>query len=249
MFLSPRQDKLIRTIIQTYVETAEPVSSKLIGKTGSFSVSPATIRNEMNDLESRGYLVQLHTSGGRIPTDKAYRYFVDQILVKDLDPDVSIKKKVALTLENLETDPQEINKTLAKLISELSDSLVITNVIDSRDFFKVGISELFDHPEFQEFDKVFKLTSFFDDFEKVVGKMEKEFFRNLEAQMFPNLKIMIGGENPIDTIKDETVMLARYHLPQNFTGSMTIVGPMRMDYERNIGLIKYLTDQLNELYE
>jgi transcriptional regulator of heat shock response len=249
MLLSDRQQKLISTIIDTYVKTAEPVSSGLIGKAGGLAVSPATIRNEMNELEHLGYLVQLHTSGGRIPTDKAYRYHVDRILAQeDLEPDASLRKKIDLALDSLEEDPEEISKAVAKLVSELSDSLVIANVLDGRDFFKIGLSELFEHPEFQEFDKAFRLTSFFDDFEKFSGAIEREFFRNLEERIFPNLRIMIGRENPIEPIKDETVMLARYHLPHSCMGSLTIIGPTRMDYEKNISLVRYLTEELNKIY-
>jgi len=250
IMLTDRQQKLIATIIETYVETAEPVSSGLIGKAGGFAVSSATIRNEMNELEQGGYLVQLHTSGGRIPTDRAYRHYVNCILAqKDLEPGAPVKKKVALALDDLdENDPHEINKVLAKLVSELSDSLVIANVLDSRDFFKVGLAGLFEHPEFREFEKTFRVTSFFEEFENLFETMEKELVRGIKEEFFPNFRIMIGRENPVEEVKDETVMLARYHLPQNYLGSLTIVGPTRMDYQKNIALIKYLTGELNRIF-
>ncbi len=248
--LTDRQQKLIATIIETYVETAEPVSSGLIGRAGSFAVSPATIRNEMNELEQCGYLIQLHTSSGRIPTDKAYRHYVDCILAREnLEPGASVKKKVSSALDSLEdNDPHEINKTVAKLVSELSDSLVIANVLDSSDFFKIGLAGLFEHPEFREFEKTFRLTSFFEEFENLFEIMEKEMVQGMKEKFFPNFRIMIGRENSMEEVRDETVMLARYHLPQNFLGSLTLVGPTRMDYQKNIALIKYLTGELNRIF-
>src|SRR3990167_4951245 len=75
--ITTRQEALLASIIKEYIETAEPVSSKILEKSGFFDLSSASIRGEMNDLEGAGFLMHLYTSSGRIPTDKAYRYFVD----------------------------------------------------------------------------------------------------------------------------------------------------------------------------
>lgn len=251
MTLSERQQKLINTIVEAFIETAEPVSSKFIGREGDLRVSPATIRNEMSDLENCGYLEQLHVSGGRIPTDKAYRFYVDELVSNnELEPSIAWKNKVTAVLEeNIgNADPFEVNKAVAQLVSDLSDSLVIANITESQNFFKIGLSSLFEHPEFREFDKAFRLTSFFDEFDDVFNMIEKELFMNVEDEPIPNLRIFIGRENPMKKIRDETVMLAKYNLPRNHTGSMTIVGPTRMDYEKNISLVKYITNQLNKIY-
>jgi len=90
-----RQAKVLAEIISKHIKTAEPVSSKLLAKSRVFKVSSATLRNEMNGLEELGYLVQLHTSGGRVPTDKAYRFYVDNIVVQsDLDIADGAKKRI-----------------------------------------------------------------------------------------------------------------------------------------------------------
>ena len=80
MNVSKRQNTLLDFIICEYVKTAKPIPSALVCKKSRLRVSPATIRNEMNYLEENGYLEQRHTSGGRVPTDKAYRYYVNQLL-------------------------------------------------------------------------------------------------------------------------------------------------------------------------
>lgn len=79
MSLDDRKSAILRAVVQQYIETAQPVGSNTIARRNDVSVSSATVRNEMHDLETEGYLVQPHTSAGRIPTDKGYRYFVDSI--------------------------------------------------------------------------------------------------------------------------------------------------------------------------
>ena len=80
MKLSERKKKILEVIIRDYINTAEPVGSRTLSKRCNLGVSPATIRNEMADLEEMGYLIQPHTSSGRIPTQQAYRYYVDEIM-------------------------------------------------------------------------------------------------------------------------------------------------------------------------
>lgn len=244
-----RQERLLGNIIGEYIQTAEPISSKFLQKTGFFELSSATIRNEMNDLENMGYLAQLHTSSGRVPTDKAYRFFVDNLLGQNrIEPEGSAKKKIQNCLHGAKNDPREINRVIAKTLSELSDNLVITNILEDGDFYKIGLSSLFEMPEFHEFEKMFRLTSFFDEFDEMFNRIEKDFFSGFESPAAGNdLKIFIGHENRMKNIKDETVMFAQYQLPHRHIGSLTLVGPTRMDYEKNIGLIKYTTRQINKL--
>ena len=78
--LDERKLKILHAIIQNYLETGEPVGSRTISKYADLNLSSATIRNEMADLEELGYIIQPHTSAGRIPTDKGYRLYVDNML-------------------------------------------------------------------------------------------------------------------------------------------------------------------------
>ncbi len=256
--ISRRQEALLASLIKEFVETAEPVSSKLLEKSGFFGLSSATIRAEMNGLEELGYLAQLHTSGGRIPTDRAYRFFVDNLMGEEgLEPAADCKRKIKRALCETGGNPREINKTVAQLLSELSDNLVITGVPEQADFFKVGLSSLFEFPEFREFEKAVRLTSFFDEFEEMFNRLEREFWggpalpaggpAQFAEDDSEDIKIFIGRENPVRSIRDETVMLAKYNLPHNSRGSLTLVGPTRMDYGKNIGLIRYTTEELNKL--
>lgn len=249
--MTSRQEALLASIIKEYIETARPVSSKFLEKTGFFGLSSATIRAEMNELERLGYLTHLYTSSGRIPTDKAYRFFVDNLIdEEDCELTADYKRKIKMVLQKTEKEPREINKAVAQLLSELSDNLVIAGIPEESEFFKVGLSSLFEFPEFREFERAFRLADFFDEFEEVFNRLEKMFWGNsaiINEDEGEDIKIFIGRENPVRDIKDETVMLARYNLPFNYKGSLTLIGPTRMDYGRNIGLIRYTTRELNKL--
>ena len=204
----------------------------------------------MFDLEQAGYLSQLHTSGGRVPTDKTYRYFVNSLLEDEnsLDLGAEYKNKIKRALGGMPSDPREINKVVARVLSNLSDNLVITGVSQDEDFFKKGLAGLFEHPEFRETNKLFQLANFFEEFEGMFQFIEREFFNTLGTPHGVPVQIMIGGESPFKQIQHETVMCAKYSLPGDCIGSLTLVGPTRMDYEKNISLIKYITEELNKLF-
>lgn len=248
--ITDRKEKLLNFIIREYVKTAKPVGSALVAKKGGFGLSPASLRSEMYELEKAGYLSQLHTSGGRVPTDKAYRYFVNSLLESEteLDPGAKNKNKIKGALNGVSSDPRAINKIIARVLSDLSDSLVITGISTDGDFFKKGLVDLFEQHEFREMKEVFELASFFEEFENLFQFIEKEFFNTLGAPHGVPVQIMIGKESPFKQIQHETVMCAKYGLPGDRIGSLTLVGPTRMDYEKNISLIKYITEELNKLY-
>src|SRR5579864_8737273 len=79
--LNDRERKVLEAVIQSYVETAEPTGSRMLARRFGLGVSAATIRNTMSDLEERGYLYHPHTSAGRVPTDRAYRIYVDHLVL------------------------------------------------------------------------------------------------------------------------------------------------------------------------
>ena len=243
--LNQRQEKLLNILIGRYIKNPEPVSSKALVKSGPFSLSSATLRSEMNALEKAGYLMHLHTSSGRVPTAKAYRLYVDNLMT---DPAIYVpeatKKKIHKAIDDVGNDPKELNRVVANIVSVLSDNIVVTNIKDSGHFYKTGLSSLFESPEFREFDRVFNVASVFDHFEKVFEQIEKEFFGINES----GISVFIGDENPLKKIREEAVILVRYPLPGRKTGSMTIIGPMRMNYEKNLGLARCIVDEFKNKF-
>jgi len=111
--LSERKLKILKAIIQNYLDTGEPVGSRTISKYTDLNLSSATIRNEMSDLEELGYIVQPHTSAGRIPTDKGYRLYVDMLLEDKVQEVNDMKNILIEKADKLENLLQQVAKLLA----------------------------------------------------------------------------------------------------------------------------------------
>ncbi len=111
--LDERKTKILNAIIRNYLDTGEPVGSRTISKYSDLNLSSATIRNEMSDLEELGYILQPHTSAGRIPSDKGYRFYVDN-LMKEKDQEVTEMKEFMIEhTERMEQVLQQVAKVLA----------------------------------------------------------------------------------------------------------------------------------------
>jgi len=120
MSLDKRKVKILKAIISSYIDNAEAVGSRTISKKYELGVSPATIRNEMSDLEDMGYLVQPHTSSGRIPTDKAYRYYVDDLWRKvktSKNPNLDQLREI---IEDKSSELDEIFKNSVRILSQFT---------------------------------------------------------------------------------------------------------------------------------
>jgi heat-inducible transcriptional repressor len=243
--LTPRQRLLLWQVIDQHIQTGEPVSSKAIESSGHFDVRSATIRNEMSDLEEMGFLEQRHTSGGRVPTALAYRLYVnDLVAAEGVAIGHAIRQRVDEALNETDLrDADALNRTLARLIGQLSSNLVIANTSEREDAYKFGLSNLMNIPEFREMDRLMGLTDFFDHFETMVDRMHRQMWRQSEG----DVQVMIGTENPLRQIQDEAVIVARYRLPRGHEGTLTLVGPMRMDYRKNLGLMTYAAQIANRI--
>ena len=114
MDLDERKRKILHAIIQTYLETGEPVGSRTISKYSDLKLSSATIRNEMSDLEEMGYILQPHTSAGRIPSDKGYRLYVDALMVEKDKEIADIKELMIEKTDKMEKVLKQVVKTLAQ---------------------------------------------------------------------------------------------------------------------------------------
>ena len=111
--LDERKRKILNAIIRNYLDTGEPVGSRTISKYSDLNLSSATIRNEMSDLEELGYILQPHTSAGRIPSDQGYRFYVDN-LMREKDQEVTEMKEFMIEhTERMEQVLQQMAKMLA----------------------------------------------------------------------------------------------------------------------------------------
>ena len=119
MEMDERKIKILQAIVDDYINTGEPVGSRTIAKKYNLGVSPATIRNEMSDLEEMGYLVQLHTSSGRIPSDKGYRLYVDRLMIPSIITPQE-KNLIHSVLNQKYYDLSKIIKSSTELLSHMT---------------------------------------------------------------------------------------------------------------------------------
>lgn len=217
--LSPRLQTILETIIEIYLNTAQPVSSGMLLEKYDLGISPATVRNEMMVLEEAGYIYQPHTSAGRVPTAMAYRFLVDGGKI------VNLKKE---ELKMLDKAFGEDDKSLAKAIAEISGCTVYW-AFHKNDLYYTGLSNLFSQPEFKQVGLV-------HDFSLVVDRME-DIIDDIFEKLIDGSQIMIGEENPFGNFLSAVVVKYKHHSHHSIFG---ILGPMRMDYRKNLALVTYL---------
>ena len=336
--LDERKQKILHAIIQNYLETGEPVGSRTISKYADLGLSSATIRNEMSDLEEMGYIIQPHTSAGRIPSDMGYRFYVDQ-LMKEKEQEVTEMKelmiqrqdKMELVLKQMAkvlaantnyatmiTSPQyhrtklkfiqlsvisedqllavvvaegnvvknkvipishgldnetilklnillntslngltmeEINlSTIAKLKEQAGiHSEVINSVLDAvaeaiqmdddLEVYTSGTTNIFKYPELADSTKASALISAFEDKQQLASLME-----DMKDGEDTGIQVYIGNETPGQTMKDCSGVTTTYELGEGMRGTIGIVGPKRMDYEKVVDNLKTLTNQLDLIF-
>lgn len=341
MELDERKEKILKAIIQTYLETGEPVGSRTISKYSDLKLSSATIRNEMSDLEEMGYIIQPHTSAGRIPSDKGYRFYVDQIIREketevsemqelmiqrvdrvelllkhmaqilaantnyatmisgptsnltklkfiqlsrveerkllivvvvegniirnsfvDLEEDVTVDDILNLNiLLNNSLNGLTIQEINLGMISKLKEQagihkqvveLVLNEVseaIQAQDadlqIYTSGATNIFKYPELSDTQKASQLLSTLEQKELLKGLFDD---KQLPAVSDSQIQVYIGDETPIQTMKDCSVVTANYVLGDGLRGTIGIIGPKRMDYEKVVGTLRTLVTQLNDTF-
>ena len=337
--LDGRKITILKAIIKTYLETGEPVGSRTISKYTDLNLSSATIRNEMSDLEELGYIVQPHTSAGRIPSDKGYRFYVDQIMqekeeevteIKDLmlkrvdRGELLLKQMARILAQNtnyaaLISAPQYhrnklkfiqlsrvddgkllvvivvegnmIKNTMIPISQQLSDegllnlNILLNNALngltieeinldvisrlkeqagihsevvdrvlnevaeairaddDDLQIYTSGATNIFKYPELSDGEMASRL----------IGTLEqKELLQELvddvnSSESSSGIQVYIGEEAPVQTMRDCSIVTANYELGEGLRGTIGIIGPKRMDYEKVLNTLRNLMTQLDSI--
>lgn len=232
--MKTREKKIIDAVIEEYVRTARPVSSKEISDNYDFGLSSATIRLEMAHLTRKGYLCQPHTSAGRIPTDKAYRFFVNNLPVKKL----SEREEKNLRAELLKTrvEYNRLARASARLLAHLSHALAMNVIGKEESFFEAGTRDILKNPEFKEIENMAELMETMDVLLEKLCKLPED---NL-----PRSRVLIGREDPLRS-KGLALISRCYRLPSGKKGVIALLGPKRMRYEKNISLVDYIAKILS----
>ncbi|HIT63489.1 MAG TPA: heat-inducible transcription repressor HrcA [Candidatus Ventrimonas merdavium] len=341
MELDDRKVTILKAIIKTYLETGEPVGSRTISKFTDLKLSSATIRNEMSDLEEMGYILQPHTSAGRIPSDKGYRFYVDQIMQEKEQEVTEVKElmiqrvdRVELVLKRLAqmlasntnyaamiSGPQyHRNKLKFIQLSKMEDlKLLVVTVVEGNliknavvnvpvpvtqdeilnlnillnsalngltiqeinldvisrlkeqagphsqvvdlvlnevarairaddedlQIYTSGATNIFKYPELSDGARASELLSTLEQKE-----MLQELISDVNDTEADNgIQVYIGDETPVQTMKDCSVVTANYDLGEGIRGTIGIIGPKRMDYEKVLGTLKNLMKQLDAAYK
>jgi heat-inducible transcriptional repressor len=229
--MNSRQKKILSSVIEEYTNTAIPVASDLLAKKYKFAVSPATIRNDMTKLEREGYLYQPHVSAGRVPTDKGYRYFVEEIM-KDRGLSRGEQKKLQKELLKLKAKNKRLERTVVKLLSGFSGMLAVTGPLKGEEIFDAGMKKLLAQPEFQKVDEVCRIVEVLD----MVDEKFESIVKNLKES---ETKIYIGKESPIGA-PNCSMIVSPYQLKGGEKGVLALIGPKRMKYAKNKSLIEYV---------
>lgn len=234
--ISERQKLILLAVVGEYIKTAQPVGSRLIFEKYDFDISPATFRKEFSDLEDMGFLHQPHTSAGRVPTDKGYRFFVNHILEKRSKE----RKQVINILEDfseMKRKHDEIFAEMAKKLSQLTNSVVLSGSVNSKMFFKTGIHEMLSQPELEDGDLR-------NNFGNIIDSFEDELINYTKLLSNDQTLILIGKENPAVKAKNFSVIVSKCKLGSDGEGLLVLLGPKRMDYERNLNVINSLVKLL-----
>jgi len=225
-----RKKKVLQAIVKHFVNTAEPVGSNTILVSYKFQVSPATIRNDMMQLEKAGYIYQPHTSAGRIPTDKGYRLFIDEMADYEL-----ARKKATQELLKIrkEYKTDKIKEELHDAVSLLARATQLVSFSTSPDnprTFYIGMSNVLKQPEFSH-DTV-RASKVMEVFEK-----KDNFVNTLKSlDITEKIRTFIGEENILTNIQSCSIIVTKYKKDE-FEGYIGILGPKRMNYPYNIMLL------------
>jgi heat-inducible transcriptional repressor len=236
--MSPRQEKILQAIVEQYAEVASPVGSSLLARI--FDVSSATVRAEMVELERLGFIDQPHTSAGRIPTDKGYRYYVNQLAESQkTQPNEGNRAERALTARVQPGGQPELTiRSTVDTLVELTHNLGLATI--GPQLYMSGLGNLFGQPEFMHPGQVQEVARLLDNLEPWL----------YEAAPNKPLSVYIGHENPIGRSAGASLIISRFRSPFSDRSYIGVLGPTRQSYRDVMGLVGRAGEALEEtLYE
>ncbi|MEO5691448.1 MAG: DeoR family transcriptional regulator [Candidatus Saccharimonadales bacterium] len=234
--MTDRQAKLLGAIIEQYAEVAVPVGSVILAKL--FGVSSATIRSDMAILENEGYIAQPHTSAGRVPTDKGYRFYVNQIN-EEVQTGPLIDRGARTIDARVATHGNRTDRAIRSAVDSLVDlthNLGLATIGDQ--LYMSGIANLFAQPEFTASNRnVQRIAQLLDNLEPWLR----------EAAPNEPLNVYIGEENPVGKSSSASLIISRFRSPYSDRSYIGVLGPTRQDYARVMRLVRHTGAMLEEV--
>jgi heat-inducible transcriptional repressor len=237
--LTARQTQILKAMIDEYIETAEAVGSENLEKKYNLGVSPATIRNEMVALTRLGYLRQLHTSAGRMPTPKAMKFYVDQLMEEkqmSVAEEVKVKEGVLGKREDIDQLLDEATRALA----QSTRALAVAALDEEDKLWRCGYSNLFLNPEFTDLESLSSLFSFLEE----IKAMHELFFERMTG--LTPVEVLFGEELGWPGFSPVGVVGTRFNIGGK-RGALGVIGPARLPYSRVIPVVRYFKDMIEQI--
>lgn len=233
-----RKDRILAITIEQYIRTVAPVSSAFIVQRLPWDLSSATIRNILAELEEEGYLTHPHTSAGRIPTQKGYRYYVDN-LMEEIQLLEDEKKRIK---SEYESESRELELLLDKTSQVISDITHYTTIISvdgwNNKIFCRGTSFIVGYPDPQDIHKISYILNTLEEKEQLLQLLNQNLRKKIE--------IFIGQEIRLTEIENCSLVVSSYQSHRT-SGRVAVLGPTRMDYERVVSAVDYMTHLMKEV--
>lgn len=236
--MTPRQSKLLKAIIDEFIHSAEAVGSVNLANKYRLGVSPATIRNEMADLVRQGYLEKPHSSSGRVPTTMGFKYFIDKLLQELDELDVESSHTIKETLFQTRFNTDQLIYQALNVLAEQSNNLALA-ILPDRVYYS-GLSQFVGMPDYVNRSEVSDILRIVEDFSVLNGLFSKYRGDN-------KIRILIGEDTGHGSLANTALIFSPIKMHGNATGYLALLGPNRMNYARNIPLVDFIADSLNEV--
>jgi transcriptional regulator of heat shock response len=246
MMIRQRQAAILTSTIEHYIDTGEPVGSKSLSFIADLGVGAATIRNELAELVRLGYLHHVHTSSGRVPTHKGYRFYVNLLLASPLMATTEQDTYIAQHITSIQAKYDSLNEVLTEIsyvLADIMDTTAVATIFPAQEaelskLVAAGQSRLLKCREFMDVSRA----------QRVLETLEhtEQLSQHMSHWIASNRSVIIGEENQETALQDCSVVLAPLNLGEGALGGLAIVGSTRMNYRRLIPLMHHLSGLIGQ---
>ncbi|NTV29305.1 MAG: hypothetical protein HGA80_04410 [Candidatus Omnitrophica bacterium] len=234
-----RKDIVLSIVVKQYISTVEPVSSAFIADQYSQDISSATIRNILAELEDDGFLTHPHTSAGRMPTQRGYRYYVD-FLMQEIHLLEGERQRIQREYEAGVRELEGWIEKTTEIVSDLTHCASIITIDGApRGFMFRGMNYLAESVGIDSLKRVAEILKALEEKERILEVLHRDLDRRI--------KIYIGQETACDAFSDCALAVSRFETRRGPTGRIAVLGPTRMDYQRVVSALEYVSEVLHEM--
>lgn len=224
-----RTREILEAGVRQFIKTGLPITSERLFEEYDFGIKPAMIRCELNALDEEGYLEQGHPSGGRRPTHKAYKFFVDGLLSEKEESSRRVRQAFGTLVSLFEQE----RKMFIEHVADAFDSLIAGYEPKREEFYGSGLSDLMTRMELDSKDEILQIV---EDFENLSSRIEEERRWWEQESSWP--QVFIGG-SPLTRSRNTSIIVERFDRG-NEKFFFVMLGPTRMDYQKSIHFFKTL---------